>query len=57
MALYLGNEKVKINLNGVQYCLNLIATIPAIEGIKLLSFDDYALKDSNELYLTAKEVG
>lgn len=56
MALYLGNgEKVKINLNGVAYCLNLFSTTPITNGIRLLSLDNYILKDSNGLYLTAKE--
>lgn len=55
MALYLGSEKVKINLNGVVYCLNLFSTTPITNGIRLLSSDNYILKDLNELYLTTKE--
>lgn len=56
MALYLGSsEELKICLNGVEYCLNLYSTTPITNGIRLLSSEDYILKDSNGLYLTAKE--
>lgn len=57
MALYLGNNKVKINLNGVVYCLNLFSENPITNGIRLLSYDGYRLKDSNGLYLTTKKEG
>ena len=56
MALYLGNsEKLKINLDGVIYDLNLFSTTPITDGIRLLSLENYILKDSNGLYLVAKE--
>lgn len=56
MALYLGNgEKVKINLDCVAHYLNLFSTTPITNGIRLLSLDNYILKDSNGLYLTVKE--
>lgn len=55
MALYLGGNKVKINLDGVTYCLNLFSTTPIINGVLLLSSDGYILKDLNEVYLTSKE--
>lgn len=55
MALYLGSDKVKINLDGVTYCLNLYSTTLIINGICLLSLDNYLLKDVNGLYITAKE--
>ena len=55
MPLYLGNEKIKINLDGVAYYLNLVFVTPSIDGIKLLTSDGYELKDSNGLYLTSKE--
>lgn len=57
MALYLGNNKVKINLNGVVYCLNLYSENPITNGIKLRSLEGYMLKDINKLYLTAKQFG
>lgn len=55
MALYLGNDKVKINLDGAAYHLNLVVVTPSIDGVKLLTSDGYELKDLNGLYLTSKE--
>ena len=55
MALYLGRDKVNINLNGVAYCLNLYSIAPITNGVLLLSSDDYILIDSNGTYLTSKE--
>lgn len=56
MALYLGgSDKLKINLNSILYHLNLYSLAPITNGVMLLSSDDYMLKDSNGLYLTAKE--
>lgn len=55
MALYLGSEKVKINMDGFTYSLNLFTGTPILNGVMLLSSDGYILKDSNGLYLTAKE--
>lgn len=55
MALYLGTNKVKINVDGKTYRLNLLSTIPTIIGTRLLTPDDYILKDINGLYITAKE--
>ena len=55
MALYLGSNKIKINLDGVVYYLNLYSTTPITNGVRLLSSENYILKDSNGLYLTTKE--
>ena len=55
MALYLGNDKITINLNGIIYLLNIYNTELILNGILLLSSDDYVLRDINGLYLTAKE--
>ena len=56
MALYLGSsEKLKVNLNGVAYCLNLFSQTPITNGIRLLSSEGYILKDLNRLYLTTKD--
>ena len=55
MALHLGSEKVKLNLNGVLYNLNLYSSTPIVETIRLLSSEGYILKDSNDLYLVPKE--
>ena len=55
MALYLGtSEKLKINLDSVVYYLNLFSEAPITNGVRLLSSDNYILKDSNGLYLTVK---
>lgn len=56
MALYLGSsDKQKVVLNGAAYCLNLFTQVAITNGIRLLSSDNYILKDSNGLYLTVKE--
>jgi hypothetical protein len=55
MALYLGEDKIKINLNGIMYYLNLFSLKPITNGVLLLSSEDYILIDSNGLYLTTKE--
>lgn len=55
MALYLGSERVKINLNGVQYYLGLFSDPLITNGIKLLSSEGYMLKSSNGIYLTTKD--
>lgn len=54
MALYLGSNKVKINIDGATYCLNLFSETPITNSAMLLSSDSYILKDFNGLYLTAK---
>lgn len=55
MALYLGSEKVKISLANELFGLIIPSSSPFVNGIVLLSFDNYILKDSNGVYLTAKE--
>ena len=55
MALYLGENKVKINLNGIVYCLNLYSTTSTINNGWLLSSDNYILQDSNGIYLIPKD--
>lgn len=55
MALYLGSEKVNINLNSVLYSLNLYSPNPVMNGDMLLLSDNCVLKDLNGLYLTAKK--
>lgn len=53
MAIYLGdNTKLKININGVNYKLNLHSSIPVTDGIRLISSDGYVLRDYNCLYAT-----
>lgn len=56
MGLYLGNsEKLKISLDGVVSYLNIHSATPITNGVRLLTLEDYILKDSNGLYLTVKE--
>lgn len=55
MAIYIGGTKYKVILDGKTFCLNIPSPIPITNGIRLLSSDDYILKDINNLYLTVKE--
>lgn len=55
MSLYFGKNRVKINLDRNVYYLNLFPIMPITTGIRLLSSEGYALKDSNGNYLTIKE--
>lgn len=55
MALHLGSEKLRVNVNGAVYQLNLFTTTPITNGVRLLSSENYILKDANGLYLTTKE--
>lgn len=54
MALYLGTNKVKINLNDIVYRLNIFHTPSNKQDIVLMSSDNYVLKDSYGLYLLPK---
>ena len=56
MSLYLGNsEKLKVNLNNAIYSFKSFSENPITNGIRLLSSDNYTLKDFNGIYLTVKE--
>lgn len=55
MALYLGESKISINNNRIKYLLNLFSEVPILNGLVLLASEGYLLKDSNGIYLTAKE--
>ena len=56
MALYLGSDKkFKITIDGKQYSLKFFSTTPITNGVRLLTSEDEILKDSNGLYITAKE--
>lgn len=57
MALYLGDEKVKLHLSDLLVCLNIYSpSDPITDVIRLLSSDNYVLKDLNDIYLIPKEV-
>lgn len=55
MPLYLGNEKVEINLDGNSCKLNLYSSTPIVDVVRMLSSDGYVLKDSNGLYIIPKD--
>lgn len=55
MALYLGSSKQKISVGASSCNANFYSTAAIVNGIALLSSDNYMLKDKNGLYLTAKE--
>jgi hypothetical protein len=56
--LYVGDRKHKINLDGKKYRLASVSIQKPIESVvRLLSSDNYILKDSNGVYLVPKEVG
>ena len=53
-----GSKKYKINLDGKKYRLASVSQQKPIESvIRLLSSDNYILKDFNGVYLVPKEVG
>ena len=54
MALYLGGNKVKIILNNQVYNM-IFPSVTIMDGVRLLSSDNYILQDTNGLYLTFKE--
>lgn len=55
MALYLGRDRVGINLGGILYRLNLLSNTPIYDGVILLSSDNYILQDSTGLYLVPSD--
>jgi hypothetical protein len=59
MAIYLGNSgKLKLSINHNVWRLVIpssSSSLPIVNGVLLKSFDNYILKDSNGVYLTAKE--
>lgn len=54
MALYIGNNKIKVNINGIIYKLNLSFQVPIINTTRLWSSDNYILMDLNGMYLIPK---
>ena len=56
MALYLGSSgELKVYLNNIAYVFNLVSIPSSTNIIRLLSSDNYILKDCNGVYLTVKE--
>ena len=52
MAIYVGRTKCKLILSGDICNIDIYSPIPITNGVRLLSSDDYTLKDINGLYLT-----
>ena len=55
MALYLGNDKVKVNLNGSKFKLDLCPSKVITNLLSLKEADGLVLKDANGLYLIVRE--
>ncbi len=57
MALYLGNDKVKLKviLDNIPYVLTLYSRKIITNGVLLTSSNQQVLEDSNGMYLTTKE--
>lgn len=56
MAIYVGGQKYKLIIGGEVCGLNIYTpNVIITNGIRLLSSDDYTLKDINGLYLTTKK--
>lgn len=56
MGLRLGtSEKIKISKGGSLIRLDIYTIKPITNGVRLLSSEDYTLKDSRGIYITTKE--
>lgn len=55
MILYLNDNKVQINIDGILYNINVSSDQTFIEGVVLLTSEGLILKDIRDLYLTAEE--
>ena len=55
MAIYVGGQKWKLAQNGIFYNIHIPSSIIITDGVRLLSYDNYTLKDVNNLYITVKE--
>ena len=55
MAIYVGGQRYKLSL-GRDICgLNICTSTPITNGVRLLSSDDFILRDMNNIYLTVKK--
>lgn len=52
MGLYIGGQKYKMTISGITHNMSVFSETPITNGIRLLSLDNYTLKDKNGLYLT-----
>ena len=56
MGFYVGSTRYKVILDSVLYCVNIYSSSPITNSAKLLSSDNYILKDVNGLYLTVSDI-
>jgi hypothetical protein len=55
MAIYAGSDQCRI-VAGDEVCdLDTYSPFPITNGVRLLSSDDYVLKDKNNIYITFKK--
>ena len=54
MALYFNNRKVKVNLNGKTRRV-ILPTTPIVKNKKLVSSDEYTLRDTNLEHIKSNE--
>lgn len=53
MAVYLGSNKIEVNIDGIVYDVNFYAS--TVNNAFLISSDDYMLVDIDGKYLIARE--
>lgn len=56
MAIYIGGQKYKLIIGGDVCDMQIYSPIPITNGIRLLSSDDFILKDIRGLYLTTEYI-
>ena len=54
MGIYIGNSKIKFNVGGLARRLKITTSSINVTNILIKSIDNYILKDSKGLYITAK---
>ena len=55
MAIYLGENKYKIYINKMLYNFDIHTSTPITNAIRLLSSDNFTLKDRNGVFITVKK--
>lgn len=55
MSTFLGNDKVRVFIGGIEYNIEFYSENLITNGVLLLSADDYILQDTKGTYITAKE--
>ena len=55
MSTFLGNDKVRVFIGGIEYNIEFYSENLITNGVVLLSADGYILQDVEGTYITAKE--